>query len=162
MSGSPEQPYARITLVLPDDQSVEVRLYQRLQTTGRFPWRFRIGIPSWVATEAGVEPAEYSVWVTDRQLRPIDGVDLSVVPTHRCLESRPPAKPSDWVVCHDPQRLGGTLVHDAACRHANGGGRELGSMEALDALMRPGAKACHECAAAEILLLAMESGCGYG
>ncbi|MEV0259415.1 hypothetical protein AB0H82_34830 [Streptomyces sp. NPDC050732] len=51
MSGSPAQPYARITLVLPDGQSVEVRLYERLQTTGRFSWRFRIGVPSRVATE---------------------------------------------------------------------------------------------------------------
>ncbi|MEV0259408.1 DUF6233 domain-containing protein [Streptomyces sp. NPDC050732] len=109
-----------------------------------------------------MEPAEYSVWVTDRQLRPIDGVDLSVVPTHRRLDALPPAKSSGWVVRLDPQRRGGTLVHDAACRHANGGGRELGAMEALDALMRPGAKACHACAAAEDLLPAMELGHGYG
>ena len=162
MSGPAAQPYARITLVLPDDQTVEVRLYERLQTGGRFPWRFRIGVPSWVATEAGVKPAEYSVWVTDQQLRPIDGVDLSVVPTHRRLEGPPPTEPSGWVVRPDPQRRGGMLVHNAACRHATGGGRESGSLEALDALMRPGTRACHDCAAAEILLPAMELGQRYG
>ncbi|MEU1149377.1 DUF6233 domain-containing protein [Streptomyces sp. NPDC005863] len=62
----------------------------------------------------------------------------------------------------DPQRRCGRLVHDAACRHAAGEGRELGSLEALDALMSPGTKACHDCAAAEILLPAMELGQGYG
>ncbi|MFK4222196.1 DUF6233 domain-containing protein [Streptomyces sp. NPDC019890] len=148
--------------MLPDAQTVEVRLYERLQTTGQFPWRFRIGIPAWVATEGGVEPAEYSVWVTDQQLRPIDGVDLSTVPTHRRVEPPLLPKPSGWVVRPDPQRRGGTLVHDATCRQAAGGGREMGSLEALDALMHPGAKACYDCAAAEILLPAMELGQGYG
>ncbi|GAU70707.1 hypothetical protein SSP35_22_00100 [Streptomyces sp. NBRC 110611] len=162
MGGSPTQPYARITLILPNKQTVEVRLYERLQTTGRFPWRFRIGVPSWVATEDGVEPAEYSVWVTDRQLRPIEGVDLSMVPTHRSLEALPTPKPSGWVVRPDPQRRGGTLVHDGICQHAGGKGRELSFLEALDALMRPGAKACYDCAAAEVLLPALELGQEYG
>ncbi len=138
-----------------------MRLYERLQTTGRFPWRFRIGVPSWIATEDGVEPAEYSVWVTDRQLRPIEGVDLSVVPTHRRLEALPLPKPSGWVVRPDSQRRGGRLVHDTACRRAADGGQELGSLEALDALMRPGTKACGDCAAAEVLLPALELGQGY-
>ncbi|MGW2630483.1 hypothetical protein ACWC2K_14285 [Streptomyces chattanoogensis] len=124
-----------ITLVTPDQQEIRVRLYERLQTTGRFPWRFRIGVPSWVATEGGVEPAEYSVWVTDRQLRPIEGVDLSVAPTYRRLEALPPPAPSGWVVRPDPERRGGTVVHGAACRLTAGGGVELGVMEALDVLM---------------------------
>lgn len=137
-----------------------MRLYERLQTTGRFPWRFRIGVPSWVATKDGVEAAEYSVWVTDRQLRPIDGVDLSVVATRRRAPATP--SPSGWVVRQDAERRGGTVVHDAACRNAAGEGRELGAMEALDALMRPGAKACHECAAAEVLTPALQLGQGHG
>ncbi|MBE1599932.1 MULTISPECIES: DUF6233 domain-containing protein [Streptomyces] len=162
MAASPSQPFALITLVLPDEQAVQVRLYERLQTTGRHPWRYRIGVPSWVATEDGVEPAEYSVWVTDKQLQPIDGVDLSIVPTHRRLDALPLPKPSGWVVRPDPQRRGGTVVHDAVCRHATVGGKELGTMEALDALMRPGASACHECVAAEVLVPALELGKGFG
>lgn len=35
-------------------------------------------------------------------------------------------------------------------------------MEALDALMRPGAKACHDCAAAEVLVPALQLSQGYG
>jgi hypothetical protein len=38
-------PFALITLVLPDGQTVQVRLYETLQTTGRYPWRYRIGVP---------------------------------------------------------------------------------------------------------------------
>lgn len=34
-------------------------------------------------------------------------------------------------------------------------------MEALDALMRPGTEACHDCAAAGILVQALELGFGY-
>lgn len=153
---------ARITLTLPDEQTLQVRLYERLQTTGRHPWRFRIGVPSWVATEGGVESSEYSVWVTDEQLQPIEGVDLSVVPTRRRLESPPPPKPSGWVVRPDPHARGRTVVHGAGCRHAAGGGTERGTIEALDALMRPGASACPECVAAEVLVPALELGKGYG
>lgn len=162
MTTAPRKPFALIMLVMPDEQTVRVRLYERLQTTGLHPWRYRIGVPSWVATDEGVEAAEYSVWVTDEQLRPIEGVDLSVVPTHRRHVAPPAPKPSGWVAQPDPQRRGGTVVHDSECRSATGGGKEVGAMEALDALMRPGATACHECAAAEILIPALELGKGYG
>ncbi|MFI0961388.1 DUF6233 domain-containing protein [Streptomyces sp. NPDC021080] len=36
-------------------------------------------------------------------------------------------------------------MHDATCRHAAGGGTELGTQEALDALMRDGPRACADC-----------------
>ncbi|MEU9213398.1 DUF6233 domain-containing protein [Streptomyces sp. NPDC048415] len=62
----------------------------------------------------------------------------------------------------DSERRGGTVVHDALCRHAARGGQELGTLGALDALMRPGASACHDCCAAEVLVPAMELGKGYG
>ncbi|WP_421111248.1 DUF6233 domain-containing protein [Streptomyces sp. NEAU-S77] len=53
-------------------------------------------------------------------------------------------------------------MHDAACRHvADNGGKELGTMEALDALMRPGARACHDCDPAAVLVPALERGEGY-
>jgi hypothetical protein len=153
---------ARITLTLPDAQTVEVRLYERLRATHGHPWRYRVGVPAWTATESGVEAAEYSVWVTDRELRPIEGVDLSAVPTHRPREALPQPQPSGWAVRPDPRRRGGTVVHDAVCPDATGGGKEMGTLEALDALMRPGASACHECYAAEVLVPALELGKGYG
>ncbi|MBT1184765.1 hypothetical protein HET69_12155 [Streptomyces sp. CJ_13] len=152
---------ARILLVLPDEQTVEVRLYERFRSARGHPWRYRIGMPSWIATQDGVDAAEYSVWVTDHQLRPIDGADLSNVPNHRDPMTLPPPKPTGWVVRPAVDRRG-TVVHDAPCPAASGGGREIGTIEALDALMRPGAKACHDCAAAEILIPALELGQGYG
>jgi hypothetical protein len=156
----PEPPPARILLVLPDEQTVEVRLYERFRSAHGHPWRYRIGMPSWVATRDGVEAAEYSVWVTDQQLRPIDGVDLSNIPNHRDPRTLPPPKPTGWIV--RPAGRRGTVVHDAACPAAAGGGREIGTLKALDALMRPGAEACHNCPAAEILIPALELGQGYG
>ncbi|MFF8309086.1 DUF6233 domain-containing protein [Streptomyces lydicus] len=62
----------------------------------------------------------------------------------------------------DAERRGGTVAHDADCRQAGGGGVELGAMEALDALMRPGARACHDCDAAAVLVPALELGQGQG
>ncbi|GGU55497.1 hypothetical protein GCM10010211_20300 [Streptomyces albospinus] len=91
-------------------------------------------------------------------------VGLPVIPTYRRSKALPPTKPSGWVV-RTPRSAtpgGGTLVHEAPCRRAVGEGRETGALEALDALMRPGAKACHDCAATEVLLPAMELGQGYG
>ncbi|WP_432141092.1 DUF6233 domain-containing protein [Streptomyces sp. bgisy084] len=152
---------AEITLVLPDGQTVRVRLHERCETRGQHPWRYRIGVPSWVATQAGVEAAEYGVWVTSDQLQPIEGVDLSRVPTQRLPPELPPPRPSGWVVRADPERRGGTVVHAADCRQAGGGGVELGAMEALDALMRPSARACHDCDAAAVLVPALELGQGY-
>ncbi|OEJ29029.1 hypothetical protein AS594_36080 [Streptomyces agglomeratus] len=101
------------------------------------------------------------MWVTDQQLRPIDGVDLSGVPTHRDPRTLPPPRPTGWVVRPGAGRRG-TVIHDAACAAAAGGGHEVGTLEALDALMRPGARACHDCPAAEILVPALELGQGHG
>ncbi len=74
---------APITLVLPDGQTIErVRLYEREQL-GSGLWMFRIGVPLWqTAVGDGVEPAEYSTWVTAAQLRPLPGVDLGAIPAH--------------------------------------------------------------------------------
>ncbi|MCZ1006814.1 DUF6233 domain-containing protein [Streptomyces lydicus] len=108
-----------------------------------------------------MEAAEYGVWVTSEQLQPIEGIDLSRVPTRRLPPELPPPRPSGWVTLPDPKRRGGTVVHEAGCRQASGGGVELGVMEALDALMRPGARACHDCDAAAALKPALELGTGY-
>ncbi|MFD7898222.1 DUF6233 domain-containing protein [Streptomyces sp. NPDC059743] len=48
------------------------------------------------------------------------------------------------------------------CRHAAGAGRELGTQEAVDALMREGAQACTDCDAAAVLVPALEFGQGHG
>ncbi|MFF7543375.1 DUF6233 domain-containing protein [Streptomyces canus] len=154
-------PPAAIALTLPDGQTVQVRLHARQEVTGPHPWRYLVGVPSWVARPDGVEAAEYTVWVTDRQLTPIEGVDLSGVPTRR-LPGRPPQPAPGWVVCPAPGRRGRTVVHDAMCRHAAGGGTELGTQEAVDALMREGARACTECDAAAVLVPALELGQGHG
>ncbi|WP_327437495.1 DUF6233 domain-containing protein [Streptomyces sp. WAC05374] len=152
---------AEIELTLPDGQTVRVRLHERREVPGPSPWRYLVGVPSWVARPDGVEAAEYTVWVTDRQLTPIAGVDLSGVPTRR-LPGPPPRPAPGWVVRPAPERRGRTVVHDAMCRHAAGGGTEVGTLEALDALMRDGARACTDCDACAVLIPALELGQGNG
>ncbi|MCP3822657.1 DUF6233 domain-containing protein [Streptomyces sp. A3M-1-3] len=148
-----------MTLTLPGGQTVRVRLHERQEVPGPYRWRYLVGVPAWTARPEGVEAAEYTVWVTDRQLTPIEGVDLSAVPTRR----RPPPPAPGWVVGAAPERRGRTVVHDAACRYVVGkGGKELSTLEALDALMRAGARACRDCDAATVLIPALELGEGYG
>ncbi|MGA5556126.1 DUF6233 domain-containing protein [Streptomyces lavendulocolor] len=61
-----------------------------------------------------------------------------------------------------PERRGRTVVHDAMCRHAAGGGTELGTLEAVNALMRDGARACTDCDASAVLIPALELGQQHG
>lgn len=152
---------ADMALALPDGQTVRVRLHARREVAGPYPWRYLVGVPSWVARPDGVEAAEYTVWVTDRQLTPIEGVDLSGVPTRR-LPGPPPQPAPGWVVRPEPGHRRRTVVHDAMCRHAAGSGTELGTQEAVDALTREGARACAECDAAAVLVPALELGQGHG
>ncbi len=151
---------AHILMTTPDGQTIRVLLHERQEVPGPYRWRYLVGVPSWVATPDGVEAAQYKVWVTDRQLAPIEGEDLSGVPTHRL--PGPPAPPAPgWVVVPAPERRGRTVVHDAGCPRAGSGGKEIGTMEALDALMRDGARACTDCDAAVALTPALELGEGY-
>ncbi|MGC0328078.1 hypothetical protein RKD23_001068 [Streptomyces sp. SAI-170] len=99
--------------------------------------------------------------MTDRQLTPIKGVDLSGVPTRR-LPGHPPRPAPGWVVRPAPERRGRTVVHDAMCRHAAGGGTELGTLEAVNALMRDRARACTDCDASAVLIPALELGQEHG
>ncbi|MFU2337600.1 MULTISPECIES: DUF6233 domain-containing protein [Streptomyces] len=57
-----------------------------------------------------------------------------------------------------PERRGKTVVDDANCIRAGSGGKEIGTMDALDALMRGGARACADCDAAAALMPALELG----
>ncbi|MFI9356011.1 DUF6233 domain-containing protein [Streptomyces lydicus] len=118
-------------------------------------------MPSWVATQAGVEAAEYGVW--DIRSAPANRGGGSVLRS----DAPAPARASSTAAlrvgcaarCGAARRNGGAY---ADCRQAGGGGVELGAMEALDALMRPGARACHDCDAAAVLVPALELGQGQG
>ncbi|WP_159392545.1 DUF6233 domain-containing protein [Streptomyces niveus] len=148
--------HAEIMLVLPDAQRVRVRLYERQEAEEGSRWRYLIGVPAWMTTKTGVEAAEYSVWVTADQLRPISGVDLSAVVTYK-LPTKPPVGASGWTV-GPGERPGQSTVHDMACRNAPPLASELTTLEALDALERPGARACEVCDAAAILVPALGLG----
>ncbi|WP_052713993.1 DUF6233 domain-containing protein [Streptomyces katrae] len=148
---APAPPPAAITLLLPDGQELRVRLYERLQMdTGL--WVFRIGVPLWQTTEGGgVEPAEYGTWVTSAQLRPIPGVALDQVPTHRNPAGRAAATATPWVWVLDG-RARPTTVHAEGCPLATDRAVPVKTMDALDALGQPGTVACTGCDAAETLL----------
>lgn len=155
MPDQPAPPPVRV--LLPDgEQQITGRLHARQQTTSG--WRYWIGVPLWqnVGPEGeGIEPAEYRVWLSDAQARPIDGITYDV-PTHR-LSTEPPQAPDArwaWTV----QRLRGptgrpadTVVHDWECEHSPGGAAELNLDQALTALEQPGARACKTCGAAVVL-----------
>ncbi|MFE3688261.1 DUF6233 domain-containing protein [Streptomyces sp. NPDC059095] len=146
---------APITLVLPDGQTIErVRLYERAQLDDG-AWVYRIGVPLWqTAFGGGVEPVEYSTWVTAGQLRPIPGVDLSAVPTTR----RPSPAPTAWAWILDRPARGPAVLHSEGCRHASERGRPLRTEAALDALAGPGTVACTDCDANDVLVPILHHG----
>ncbi|MEU9032695.1 DUF6233 domain-containing protein [Streptomyces sp. NPDC048383] len=149
-------------LLLPDGrQRLEVRLYERRRDDDTGEWLFLIGAPLWqYAGRGAVEPAEYRTWVTAKELEPIEGVDLSPVPTHQLGSGPPPVSRWGWILRPKPRGRGFTVhVHD--CEQAAGGGAELGVEEALDAMLRPGAEACHRCDAAAVLIPMLQLGQGY-
>lgn len=89
------------------------------------------------------------------------GVDLSGVPTRHL--PGPLLRPAPgWVVRPAPERRGRTVVHDALCRHAAGGGAELDTLEAVNALMRDGARTCTYCDASAVFIPALELGQEHG
>ncbi|MGW6617826.1 DUF6233 domain-containing protein [Streptomyces erythrochromogenes] len=148
---SEDSPSAPITLVLPDGQTIErVRLYERQQLDSGL-WMFRIGVPLWqTAAGGGVEPAEYGTWVTAEQLRPLPGIDLSGIPAHPRTHTAAPAR---WAWVLDGRTRGRpATVHAEGCTTATDRAHPLGTMQALDALARPGTTACTACDAAETLL----------
>ncbi|MCX5199719.1 DUF6233 domain-containing protein [Streptomyces sp. NBC_00249] len=159
-----------VWLTLPDGQTVRARLHARRWTPSG--WRYRVGLPVWSVTpERDVEPVEYTVWVPadedDDYVRPVEGADYSTVP----VEERPPPRPSHpylappppgvdmswaWTVEHTRAAgpgspATGTVVHEYGCALAPPGSPELDLDEALTALARPRARACQQCAAAEVL-----------
>ncbi|MFF4448306.1 DUF6233 domain-containing protein [Streptomyces sp. NPDC001502] len=151
MTEPPPPSPAPITLLLPDGQEIgRVRLYERRQLDTRL-WMYRIGVPLWqTAAGGGVEPAEYSMWVTAAQLRPIPGVNLDAVPKHPRSTTTAPER---WAWVLDGRVHGRpATVHAEGCRNVTDRAHPLGTMHALDALARPGTTACTVCDAAEALL----------
>ncbi|MFE1877647.1 DUF6233 domain-containing protein [Streptomyces sp. NPDC059496] len=98
----------------------------------------------------GVEPAEYSTWVTSEQLRPLPGVDRGRIPAHPRTHTSTPTR---WAWLLDGRAHGRpATVHAEGCPSATDRAHPLGTMQALDALTRPGTTACTVCDAAEALL----------
>ncbi|MFF3087600.1 DUF6233 domain-containing protein [Streptomyces nojiriensis] len=97
-----------------------------------------------------MEPAEYGTWITAAQLRPQPGVDLKGIPAHPRTRTSVPAR---WAWPVDGRAHGRPApVHAEGCSGATGRAHPLGTMQALDALARPGTTACTVCDAAETLL----------
>ncbi|MFJ2406623.1 DUF6233 domain-containing protein [Streptomyces xanthochromogenes] len=162
MTAAPSPAPVPITLVLPDGQEIgRVRLYERQQLDSGL-WMYRVGVPLWqTVLGGGVEPVEYSTWVTPEQLRPIPGVDLSAVPTVRRTSLPAPAR---WAWVLDGRRADRAVavVHAAGCQLAADPSRPLGTEAALDALARNGTRACPACDAAEVLLPILRHGQDQG
>ncbi|MEU9237123.1 DUF6233 domain-containing protein [Streptomyces subrutilus] len=151
----------RVWLTLPDGQEVRGRLLARKWTPAG--WRYQVAVALWSATsDLGVEPADYTVWVPADEgeyLRPDTGADYGTVPTegppsHPYLAPLPPGADVHWAwtveqlrVAGPRSRPAGTLVHEYRCKVAPADGPELDLEQALAAL----ARACQECAAAEVL-----------
>ncbi|MFH8797553.1 DUF6233 domain-containing protein [Streptomyces sp. NPDC017941] len=144
-----------VQLLLPDGQEVAARVYERQETAGG--WRYLTGVPLWrnvVDSDGGIEAAEYRVWLSADQVRPLDGVTYDI-PTYRLpTAAAPPDTRWAWSVQRlrdRHRRPAGAIVHEYDCEDAPRGEPELNLDQALDALQRPGARACKTCSAAEVL-----------
>ncbi|WP_053686841.1 DUF6233 domain-containing protein [Streptomyces sp. IGB124] len=115
-------------------------------------------MPLWsVTADQYVEPVEYTVWVPaggDEYVRPVEGQDYSAVeahpPSHPYLAPPPPGTDRRWVWTIERTR-GATVLHEYGCPSVPPDGPELTLDDAVTAYARPGARACGECAAAEVL-----------
>jgi hypothetical protein len=155
----------RIRVVLPDGQTVMGYCHARAQTE-RGQWRYWVGWAAWqnVGDQGDVEAAEYRVWLSTDQVQPVDGESYDKVPTERARPAAPPPPPKwAFAVQRLTNKSGGTVgavVHEYDCEDAPGGPTELDVMQALDALARPGARACQKCDAAKVLLPALGKAAG--
>ncbi|MFD5489458.1 DUF6233 domain-containing protein [Streptomyces virginiae] len=147
----------RVLLTLPDGQEVRARLHARRWTPAG--WRYQVGMPVWsVTADQHVEPVEYTVWVPaggEQYVRPVEGQDYSTVPverppSHPYLAPPPPGADLRWAWTIERTR-GAAVLHEYGCARAPADGPELTLDDALTAYARPGARACGECAAAEVL-----------
>ncbi|MEU2426886.1 DUF6233 domain-containing protein [Streptomyces sp. NPDC007851] len=151
-------PAPPILVVLPDDQVVRGRLYERRQ----WPiggWMYWVGIAMW-ATDGPRERVvaqEYRVWLTPEQARPVEGTSYDAVPTYplpRREEPKADAGRWGWKVQRIRQRggPGSVVVHVWDCPQAPAGEEELDVLAALEVMRSTaGATACKECGAAVAL-----------
>ncbi|MDI3390485.1 DUF6233 domain-containing protein [Streptomyces sp. B-S-A8] len=145
-----------VLLTLPDGQTVRAQLHARKETPAG--WRYQVGVALYRYEESGaVEPAEYVVWVVPGiHAHPIEGVDYASVPTEPLHAPAPIAPDLRWAWTVERRRLSDgrveLVVHTHDCTEAPGGGEELNVDQALTALERTGARACHACDAAASLL----------
>ncbi|MFD9453488.1 DUF6233 domain-containing protein [Streptomyces sp. NPDC059985] len=155
-----------IGLVTPDRQHLQVRLFERQQIElqgGRRIWKFKIAAPMWQsAAGGGVEAVGFTTWVTAEVLVPYRCVAYDAIESHPLPILPPEPQTWGWVLRPGQGRRGRSVVHESTCRYAEGSGAELRTEEALDALMRPGVDACHDCDAAAVLVPALQLGEGNG
>ncbi|MFE4264467.1 DUF6233 domain-containing protein [Streptomyces sp. NPDC056883] len=143
-----------------------MRLFERQQIeldSGRRVWKFKIAVPMWGASaDGGVEAVGFTAWVTAEVLVPYWCVAYEAVPSHFIPAALPEPESWGWVIRPVHGLRGRSVVHESTCRHAARSGTELRTEEALDALMRPGVDACHDCDAAAVLVPALQLGEGNG
>lgn len=85
-------PPARHTL--PDGQQViDARVHAR-RRAGPETWDYDIGVAMWMARPdgTGVQPGEYRVWVPDRYVALLEGIDYDAVPTAAPVRPAPPPR----------------------------------------------------------------------
>ncbi|WP_420082962.1 DUF6233 domain-containing protein (plasmid) [Streptomyces sp. JL4002] len=131
---------ARVNVALPDGQELRAHLYERRRTGGG--WQYRVGITCWTTDGSGrTQPAEQSVWLDARHVRPLEGADYSRIPTH----TAPADGRQAWTVQdlpHRPGHPGARLIHVIGCQpHAT----PITLEQALDILRQPRTVPCHEC-----------------
>ncbi|MGW8688031.1 DUF6233 domain-containing protein [Streptomyces sp. NPDC055817] len=148
----------RIRVVLPDGQNVVGRLHARQQT--RLGWRYWVGLPAGqnIGDQGEIEAGEYRVWLSAQEAKPIEGESYDDVVTRPLSSAAAP--PSRWAfvvqqLTNGRGRTVGTMVHEYECEDSPRGPNDLDVMQALDALARPGARACTKCDAAKVLLPAL-------
>lgn len=136
---------ARVVVTLPDGQELRARLYERRRAAD--DWQYRVGIACWAVGGSGrAQPAEHSVWLDARHLRPLDGADYSRIPTRAI----PAAGGQAWTLQalpHRPGYPGSRLVHVIGCHP----GTPLTLDQALEALRQPRTAPCYICKAATSL-----------
>ncbi len=137
---------ARVTVMMPDGQELLARLYERRRAA--VGWQYRVGITCWAVGSSGrTEPAEQSVWLDARHVRPLEGGDYSRIPTL----ATPTGGRQAWTVQDLPHRPGhpkARLIHVIGCQpHA----APITLDQALDILRQPRAVTCRECHAATSL-----------
>ena len=141
-------PVARVVVVLPDGQEVQACLYERRR--GLPGWQYRVGVTIWgTGGDSAPTPVEHLVWLEAEQVRPVEGVDYSRIPTRSPAPYT--AGRQAWTVQqlpHRPGHPGAAVVHVIGCQP---GGTPLDLDQALDALRQPRTVPCHECRAATSL-----------